>query len=252
MIGRNMDQIRRWAMALPEVVEKQHFRFQVPQWQVRGKTFVGMGRDETTVVCCINESAAERAAADDPDAYQAVRRQDARRSFLGLQVQLGKVADDRVRELVEQAWAQHAPKKLLNHRRWAAGREGGLDDLHPGGADQKGPGENGVMDDAVGRYRDEIAAEHQPVFDRIHQLIVDTCPDADVALSYGMPTYRLGRRRLSVAAWTHGISLYVSPGDGGFSARHPELAAGKGPLKLRAEDAARIPDSEFKELIPPH
>lgn len=106
------------------------------------------------------------------------------------------------------------------------------------------------MDELIGRYRDEIAAEHQPVFDRIHQLILDTCPDADVALSYRMPTYRLGGRRLNVGVWQHGISLYVSPSrDGGFSTRHPELAAGKGTLKLRAEDAARIPDTEFQDLI---
>lgn len=100
------------------------------------------------------------------------------------------------------------------------------------------------------QYRDKIADEHQAVFDRIHQLIVDTCPDADVALSYGMPTYRVGPRRLNVGAWRHGISLYVSPSrDGGFSERHPELAAGAGTLKLRAEDAQRIPDTEFRHLI---
>jgi hypothetical protein len=44
------EDIRRWAMALPEVEETSHFRFHVPLWKVRG--------------------------------------QDARRSFLGLQVRL--------------------------------------------------------------------------------------------------------------------------------------------------------------------
>jgi uncharacterized protein YdhG (YjbR/CyaY superfamily) len=111
-------------------------------------------------------------------------------------------------------------------------------------------GKAGVMDDAVRRYRDEIASEHRPVFDRLHQLIVGTCPDAEVVLSYGMPTYRIGRRRLNVAVWKHGLSLYVSPGrDAGFSARHPELAAGKGTIKLRPEDAARIPDAELQDLV---
>jgi hypothetical protein len=77
-----------------------------------------------------------------------------------------------------------------------------------------------------------------------------TCPDADVALSYGMPTYRIGRRRLTIGAWTHGLSLYVSPSrDGGFSARHPELAAGKGTIRLKPGDAARIPDPELQQLI---
>ena len=108
----------------------------------------------------------------------------------------------------------------------------------------------GIMDEAVRRYRDAMDGEHQPVFDRLHELIVATCPDAEVVLSYGMPTYRIGRRRLNIGAWKHGLSLYVSPSrDGGFSARHPELAAGKGTIKLRPADAERIPDAEFQDLI---
>jgi uncharacterized protein YdhG (YjbR/CyaY superfamily) len=108
----------------------------------------------------------------------------------------------------------------------------------------------GAVDEAVRRYRDQMDGECRPVFDRLHRLIVATCPDADVALSYGMPTYRIGHRRLNVGVWKHGLSLYVSPNrDGGFSARHPELAAGKGTIKLRPADAVRIPDAEFEDLI---
>jgi uncharacterized protein YdhG (YjbR/CyaY superfamily) len=115
---------------------------------------------------------------------------------------------------------------------------------------QERTGETGVMDEAVRRYRDEMDSGQRPVFDRLHQLIVATCPDAEAVLSYGMPTYPIGRRRLNIGAWKHGLSLYVSPNrDGGFSARHPELAAGKGTIKLRPEDAARIPDEEFRDLV---
>lgn len=111
-------------------------------------------------------------------------------------------------------------------------------------------GETGVMDEAVRGYRDDMDSAHRPVFDRLHQLIVATCPEAEVVLSYGMPTYRIGRRRLSIAVWKHGLSLYVSPNrDGGFSARHPELASGKGTIKLRPGDAACIPDAELQDLV---
>jgi hypothetical protein len=106
------------------------------------------------------------------------------------------------------------------------------------------------MDEDVRRYRDEMDGECRRVFDRLHRLIVEVCPDCEVLLSYGMPTYRAGRRRLNIAAWEHGLSVYVSPNrDGGFSQRHPELAAGKGTLKLRPADAARIPDPEWQDLI---
>jgi uncharacterized protein YdhG (YjbR/CyaY superfamily) len=111
-------------------------------------------------------------------------------------------------------------------------------------------GETSVMDDVARRYRDEMDSQQRPLFDRLQQLIEATCPDAELVLSYGMPTYRIGRRRLNIGAWKHGLSLYVSPDrDGGFSARHPDMAAGKGTIKLRPADAARIPDAELQDLV---
>lgn len=106
------EDIRRWAMALPEVEETSHFRFHVPVFKVRGRTFLGMGAEETTAVFCISEQQADRAAAADPGVCEAVRRRDARRSFLGLQVEVGQVSRERIRSLVEEAWRQQAPKRL--------------------------------------------------------------------------------------------------------------------------------------------
>ena len=108
----------------------------------------------------------------------------------------------------------------------------------------------GVMDEVLHSYRDKMDTDYRPLFDRLHRLIKAACPDAEAVLSYGMPAYRIGRRRLNVGVWKHGLSLYASPNrDGGFSARHPELAAGKGTIKLRPGDAARIPDSELQDLV---
>jgi hypothetical protein len=110
------DDIRRWTTALPEVQESSHFRFQVPIWKVRDRTFLGMGKDETTAVFCVSEQEANDAAAADPVTYEAVRRKDARRSFLGLQVQLANVPEECIQSLIEQAWRQQAPKQLLAER----------------------------------------------------------------------------------------------------------------------------------------
>lgn len=105
-------EIRAWAMALPGVTEKAHFRFKVPLWQVQGKTFLGMGPDETTAVFCIVEPAADTAAAATPYAT-VVRRMDARRSYLGLEVRLGGAPAARVEELVRAAWAAQAPAAVV-------------------------------------------------------------------------------------------------------------------------------------------
>lgn len=48
------------------------------------------------------------------------------------------------------------------------------------------------MNPAVVKYVNAIPAEHRALFDRIHRLILDACPDANVVLSYKMPTYQAG------------------------------------------------------------
>ncbi|HEX4016209.1 MAG TPA: hypothetical protein VHX15_05675 [Frankiaceae bacterium] len=53
-----------------------------------------------------------------------------------------------------------------------------------------------AVDEAVQHYIEQIPAEHRPLFDRIHALILEVRPDASVVISYQMPTYKIGKRRL--------------------------------------------------------
>jgi uncharacterized protein YdhG (YjbR/CyaY superfamily) len=106
------------------------------------------------------------------------------------------------------------------------------------------------MDDAVRAYVEAIAPEHRPLFDRLHRLVLEAHPDVAVVLSYQMPTYKVGRRRLFLSVWKHGVSVYgwQRGRDTGFSDRHPELVTGKGTIRLRPTDAARIGDDELRDL----
>jgi uncharacterized protein YdhG (YjbR/CyaY superfamily) len=108
-----------------------------------------------------------------------------------------------------------------------------------------------LMDAGVQHYMDAIPDDHRPLYDRVHNLIVEVQPDVSVTMSYNMPTYRMGRRRLYVATWKHGVSLYGWPKDhdGGFAARHPELLAGKGTIRLTPDAAATISDDELRDLV---
>ncbi len=100
-------------------------------------------------------------------------------------------------------------------------------------------------------YIDAIRPDHRPLFDRLHRLVVEEHPDAIVVMSYQMPTYKVGRRRLYLAVWKHGVSIYGwdRDHDGGFATRHPELIGSKGTIRLRAEDAAGIGDDELRGLV---
>jgi len=101
------------------------------------------------------------------------------------------------------------------------------------------------------RYIDAIAPAHRPLFDRLHQLILTAHPDVTVVISYQMPTYKIGNRRLYVGTWKHGLSIYGWPKDrdAGFTERHPELKTSKGTLRLSPADAAGITDDELRDLV---
>jgi uncharacterized protein YdhG (YjbR/CyaY superfamily) len=105
--------------------------------------------------------------------------------------------------------------------------------------------------DAVGEYIDAIDPAFRPLFDRFQGLILEEQPDATVVISYGIPTYKQGRQRLYLGVWKHGLSIYGwgAGADAGFAERHPELRTGKGTIQLRPQDAAEIPDEEFRDLI---
>lgn len=107
------DDIRGFALALPEVEEFIHFRQQVPGYKVRGKAFAGMERGETTAVFSVSLEDAAAAAAADPAVYEEVWRPGRIRSLVGVRVQLAKVSERRVQELIEQAWRNKAPKRVV-------------------------------------------------------------------------------------------------------------------------------------------
>ncbi len=109
----------------------------------------------------------------------------------------------------------------------------------------------GHSDAEAQRYIDGIAPEHRPLFDRVHGLILQAYPEAVPVLSYGMPTYRVGTRKLHVGVWQHGVSIYGwgRGRDTGFTSRHPTLVSGKRTIRMRPQDSAHVDDQELRDLI---
>ena len=107
------------------------------------------------------------------------------------------------------------------------------------------------MDDAVRSYIDAIAPEHRPLFDRLHRLVVRLYPEATLVLSYKMPTYKVGKRRLYVGAWKHGVSIYgwEQGKEHAFSSSHPGTKTSKGTIRLTPQDSATVSDAELGELV---
>lgn len=111
-----------------------------------------------------------------------------------------------------------------------------------------------VSDDVppdVQRYLDGIAAEHRPMWDRIERIVRSLHPDVELRITYDMPTYVVGEHRLPVGVWKHGLSLYGlhESNDAGFIARHPELASGRGTVKLPTKRAEDFTDDELTATL---
>lgn len=107
MIG--LDDLREYALPLPDVTEGTHFR--LPSFKVADKGFVTLQKGETHAILGVDESQASAAVARDPDACEPVWRNE--RIFVGLRVDLARVTGAHVRELVELAWRNKAPKRVV-------------------------------------------------------------------------------------------------------------------------------------------
>ncbi|MGH3005805.1 MAG: hypothetical protein ACRDOS_07895 [Gaiellaceae bacterium] len=85
------------------------------------------------------------------------------------------------------------------------------------------------MDEAVQRYIDAISAEQKPLFDRLQTLILELYPDAEIVISYQIPTYKARGGQLSLGLWKSGVSLYTTDPQHieKFKSRHPTIKTGK-------------------------
>ena len=107
------------------------------------------------------------------------------------------------------------------------------------------------MDERISEYIAAAPPKHRALFERLHEIVVATHPEAKEDFAYKMPTYRVGKRRLNIGVWQHGISVYGwrRDNDGGFAERHPELLSGKSTIRLRPADADVLSDEELRGLL---
>ncbi|MFI7423259.1 MmcQ/YjbR family DNA-binding protein [Nonomuraea sp. NPDC049684] len=106
-----LDDLRRFATALPEVEEFTHFR--LPGFKVKGRPFAGMEKGDATAVFSVSQEEAATAVTADPAVYSEVWRTAATKIWVGLRVDLAAVPPERIQQLVEHAWRNKAPKSVV-------------------------------------------------------------------------------------------------------------------------------------------
>jgi len=103
-----LDEIRRYALGLPEVTEEPHHH--LTSFRVRGRIFVTAPRDGSELRVFVCEEDRERALALYP---QLARKLWWGRKVMGLAVDLPAASPAVVEDLVRRAWASKAPAALL-------------------------------------------------------------------------------------------------------------------------------------------
>ena len=105
------------------------------------------------------------------------------------------------------------------------------------------------MDESVRKYVDAIPAEQRPLFDRLHSLILELYPDAEVVISYQVPTYKKKGRRVSLGLWKDGVSLYTTGPEyiESFKARHPRIKTGKASINFGLADD--FPEEDVRAVV---
>ena len=102
--------VRGWAMALPEVVEKPHFR--LPAFRVADKLLVHLEKGDAHAIVCVGQAEATALASAEPSVYEVVTREHGR-IFVGVRVDLAAVEPGRMRELIAHGWRHRAPRRLV-------------------------------------------------------------------------------------------------------------------------------------------
>ena len=104
------DDVRRIALSLPEVIEKPSYG--TPGFRVKDKLFLRVRSDaEGALVAFLTDMGEKEALiASEPDKFFTTPHYDGHASVL---VRLEAVDEDELREIITDAWAKRAPRRLV-------------------------------------------------------------------------------------------------------------------------------------------
>jgi len=101
----------------------------------------------------------------------------------------------------------------------------------------------------VQRYLETVPDERKPLVERLHGLITRLYPEAEIDMSYRMPTYKAKGSWVALANQKSYVSLYTCGAHhiAAFKAKNPSIRTGKGCINFGTTD--RVPVAELKKVI---
>jgi uncharacterized protein YdhG (YjbR/CyaY superfamily) len=91
--------------------------------------------------------------------------------------------------------------------------------------------------------------EARRLFDKLQAMILDLYPQAEVVISYQIPTYKAKSGWVALGYWSGGVSLYTNGPHHieDFKAQYPAIKTGKGSINFRVSDP--VPVTALKRVI---
>lgn len=102
----------------------------------------------------------------------------------------------------------------------------------------------------VQAYIDAVPASHRAQFDRLHEIVMEELPGAEVVISYKMPLYKVGRRHVGLNAdRPTGVTLTTTSPDHvePFRERYPQFPTNKASIPFKLDDD--LPEDGIREVI---
>jgi len=106
-----LEEVRKYALSLPEVNEEPHFK--LSSFRVLGKILATVPPEEVYLHVFVDEQRREMAVSMYPEFCEKLRWG---KKVVGVRVSLPHADTDEVKELLRSAWELKAPKRLLKRR----------------------------------------------------------------------------------------------------------------------------------------
>ena len=105
------------------------------------------------------------------------------------------------------------------------------------------------MADTFEQYAEGVPVAFRPMFDRLHALILEVRPEAEVVMQYQVPTYKVGKAKVFLGIWKRGVTLYTTdPANlDEFKLAHPKTKVNKASINFRADQD--LPEDDVRAVV---
>ncbi|MGH7726002.1 MAG: DUF1801 domain-containing protein [Candidatus Eiseniibacteriota bacterium] len=94
----------------------------------------------------------------------------------------------------------------------------------------------------VERVISTVPKDRKLLFDRLHALIMDLYPNAEIGISYRIPTYRAKSGWVALSCGNSGVSLFTNGPHhlAEFKAKNPNIKTGRASITLEVSDVLPV------------